>query len=629
MLANQFFKRLMKIKNLRIFILIGALTFGLFWSQTTQALEKKVAIIGSSSFAQFCGSNWEAKLTETVTGYTFTCFAKSGTTAKYFLEQFEANVKDKDYTDVIVYAGLNGLDTISGLAEAQTNLQSLFSQAQAKNIRVIGVTAQPFKGYKTWTEIWGKNIIANNTWLKTKPNGVDVVIDTYALFDQNNDQAADSAYAGSDMLHVNKAGQAALYALIANQGYGLNVPVPQVTDVPGNPMGGFSALGDIGSAYDTTPLSNEELIKFMQLPYPKIRIPGLSFTPLNVEDITTDPDGTKRLSIPFIGEYLAAMYKYLIVIMGIFGVSRLILAGFLWALPSADSAPKEQAKKMITGAVGGIVLAVGSYTILYTVNPNLVTFKNLDLSIVNGDNNLHFVDAGVYKSIVSGEPLSKDQAIALAVSKGADSGISDACLISTIVSIESGGRSNAIGHDENSKANKVVSARKLFLTTGVKYSGETFNKIPETDFDYTVHNKTKIFNDDKEFTNTPPDYGLDWKYGHGFGIAQTTLQPSYHCNGQRGITMNGRCFTIPDLLSPVTNIESMVAHILNDIEVAEKRGFDGTQKVKAVFYSYNAGSGAASSASVEKINSLSYVQKAMALYTKCTGNSNSSGDAQE
>lgn len=620
----------MKIKNSNKFIFASVLLFGLFFFQPVNAVEKKVALIGSSSFAGFCGSyNLEAQLTKNIPGYNFTCFAKSGTTPEYFREQYEANVKGKGYSDIILYAGLNGLGTPAGLSEAQTNLKSLLSQAETEGLRVIVVTAQPFKGSTNWTEIWGQNIITNNNWLKTKPNGVDLIIDTYALYDQNNDQAADAAYAGSDKLHVNKAGQLALYALIANQGYGLDVPVPEITDANGNPITGTSALGDVGSAYDATPLSNEELIKFMQLPYPKIRIPGLSFTPLDTTDIITDANGTKRLSVPFIGEYIAAMYKYLIVIMGIFGVSRLILAGFLWAMPSADSTPKEQAKKMITSAVAGIVLAVGSYTILYTVNPNLVTFKDLNLPIVNGDNNLHFVDAGVYQSIVPGELLNKDQAVSLAVTKGAEAGISDACLINAIVTIESGGRSNAIGHDENSTANKKVSARKLFLTTGVKYSGETFNKIPETDFDYTVHNKTKIFNDDDEFINTPPDYGLDWKYGHGFGIAQTTLQPSYHCNGQRGITMNGRCFTIPDLLNPATNIESMVAHILNDIEVAEKRGFDGTQKTKAVFYAYNAGSGAASSASVETINSLSYVQKAMSLYTKCTGGPNQDSNAKE
>ena len=75
--------------------------------------------------------------------------------------------------------------------------------------------------------------------------------------------------------------------------------------------------------------------------------------------------------------------------------------------------------------------------------------------------------------------------------------------------------------------------------------------------------------------------------------------------------------------------EAMIAHLITDIKVAEKRGFDGTQKVKAVFYAYNAGAGAASSASVEKINNLSYVQKAINLYNQCNQSTNASGDAQE
>ncbi len=599
-----------------------------FWSHHTRAVENKVAIIGSSSFAQFCANNWDNKLNETLSGYTFTCFAKSGTTAEYFLEQFESKVKGNNYSMVIVYGGLNGLDNIGGLKKTQTNLQSLFSQAETEGIKVIAVTAQPFKGYKTWTEIWGKNIITNNAWLKTKPNGVDIVLDTYSVYDKNNDQAADPTYAGPDKLHVNKAGQAALYAMIANQGFGLNIDTPATTDNSGNPIDGTGMVSDVGAAYDATPLNNEELIKFMQLPYPRIRIPGLEFSAIDPNDIITSEDGTKRLSVPFLAEYLAASYKYLIVIMGIFGVSRLILAGFLWAVPSADSAPKEQAKKIIVGAVSGIALAVGSYTILYTVNPNLVSFKKLDLPLVIGDNNLHFISNDTYQAVTGGAPISKEDAAILAVSKAAEAGIDDVCLVSTLVKMESGGNPNAIGHDENSTANKVVGSRKNFLISGLTYLGKTFNKIPETEFNHSKHNKIKIFNDD-EFTNTPPDYGLDWRFGHGFGISQTTLQPDYHCNGQRGITMNGRCFTIPDLLSPTANVEAMIAHLITDTKVAEKRGFDGTQKVKAIFYAYNAGAGAASSASVEKINNLSYVQKAISLYNQCNQSTNTSGDAQE
>ncbi len=117
-------------------------------------------------------------------------------------------------------------------------------------------------------------------------------------------------------------------------------------------------------------------------PVTRISIPGVSFSDVKIQE---DPDGT-FLYIPFLGEYIAAIYKYLIMIMGIISVIIIIVAGLRWTLSGGDSGSISEAKKMIGNALIGIVLAAGSYTILYTVNPSLVDFSYLKVRYINTKN---------------------------------------------------------------------------------------------------------------------------------------------------------------------------------------------------------------------------------------------------
>ncbi len=146
-----------------------------------------------------------------------------------------------------------------------------------------------------------------------------------------------------------------------------------------------SLADDLMRAYTNTPLTESEILALIQKPNPKIRIPGLSFSDLTVNGtLSTDDGGNTYLDVPYLGEYVKAVYNYLILIAGLICVVRIIIGGFIYAVPDSSGEAKSAAIKMILHAIVGLLLAVSSYTILYLFNPELVEFKNLRVMFVHG-----------------------------------------------------------------------------------------------------------------------------------------------------------------------------------------------------------------------------------------------------
>ncbi|MFA6427771.1 MAG: hypothetical protein WCW16_05030 [Candidatus Magasanikbacteria bacterium] len=116
----------------------------------------------------------------------------------------------------------------------------------------------------------------------------------------------------------------------------------------------------------------------LKKPNPKIKIPGLIFSEIDIQTMLTEEDGQAYLNIPYIGEFITALYRYGIVAAGIMTTVLIIQAGFQWIL-SGGGEGRQQALKKIAGAGTGLILAIGSYLILYGLNPNLVRFKALKI----------------------------------------------------------------------------------------------------------------------------------------------------------------------------------------------------------------------------------------------------------
>lgn len=380
------------------------------------------------------------------------------------------------------------------------------------------------------------------------------------------------------------------------------------------------------------PKTVDEIQEMIKTPVPRIKIPGLEFSgvPEIVEEMDDSGALNKYFYFPYLGEYLAAIYKYAVAATSILAVLVIIISGIQWMLPgnlltSGEGDQQQtinQSKKRIVGAIVGLLLALGSYTILYNINPDLVNFKSLKVLYIKGQtvNDLALMwenmgdtsigdfdvetitDPNFHHSTIPAEyKLNNEMIRQIAIKNDID-----ICLAWTIIVKESGRNGLAVGHDENYDHNirgdkcPYVGARAQFLISGQKYSGETFTPPagcmwstkkkpatcpnpfnPCTMNDYKDPRTGKILkNDDRFDRNNPPDYGLDWRFSHGLGIGQVTIKPgrSYvkKIDGPNGpewaINIGGKWFTVTDLFNPDKTIEATVAIIKSKQKSCEKAG---------------------------------------------------------
>jgi len=125
-------------------------------------------------------------------------------------------------------------------------------------------------------------------------------------------------------------------------------------------------------AQDAT--STGEVVENSLVPNLTVDIPGLSFSKV------IEKDGV--LHINFLGEYVAAVYLYLLQIGIVIAIVLVMIGGLQWAL-SAGGGDLKSAKNRIRNAVTGLVLLMSVYMILFIVNPALVGLKPVELEIID------------------------------------------------------------------------------------------------------------------------------------------------------------------------------------------------------------------------------------------------------
>lgn len=113
---------------------------------------------------------------------------------------------------------------------------------------------------------------------------------------------------------------------------------------------------------------------------PQISIPGGNFSG-TVDVGSYDPD-TGKMNSDLLAKYIQAIYNYGMGIVGILAAIVMMAGGVLW-LTSGGSADKVgQAKELIFGSIIGLVLLLGSWIILNTINPDLLKLKSINLQII-------------------------------------------------------------------------------------------------------------------------------------------------------------------------------------------------------------------------------------------------------
>ncbi|MFH1291806.1 MAG: pilin [bacterium] len=117
-----------------------------------------------------------------------------------------------------------------------------------------------------------------------------------------------------------------------------------------------------------------------KIPDISIRIPGLTFASIQ-DSITLDDDGRKIINIPWVGQYITAVYKFALALASVVAVVMLIIQG-VTIMMSGGGEAKQGAYKKILQIFVGLGIMWGSYAILYNINPDLVKFKALAVTMV-------------------------------------------------------------------------------------------------------------------------------------------------------------------------------------------------------------------------------------------------------
>ncbi|MBT4857157.1 peptidoglycan DD-metalloendopeptidase family protein [Candidatus Uhrbacteria bacterium] len=105
-----------------------------------------------------------------------------------------------------------------------------------------------------------------------------------------------------------------------------------------------------------------------------VEIPGLEFSGAYQDDDTFVSN--------YLGEYVAAVYAWLIPTASLLVVLVIMVGGLQWMLARGDSGRIGKAKERIKNAVTGLILLMGAYTFTYIVDPSLSSFDPFTTNLV-------------------------------------------------------------------------------------------------------------------------------------------------------------------------------------------------------------------------------------------------------
>lgn len=157
---------------------------------------------------------------------------------------------------------------------------------------------------------------------------------------------------------------------------------PSAPGAPSTPTG--------GGGVTTRPVQDGTI----DVPLLEVPIPGVELSAAFRESGT--------LTIPWLAQYVGGVYTFLLSIAGMVAAVMMIIGGFQYVTSGGDKTRISAGKQRIVNALSGLVLAFSSYVILYTINPNLVSFEGLKITgvetelvsdAVNGENENNLIAA--------------------------------------------------------------------------------------------------------------------------------------------------------------------------------------------------------------------------------------------
>lgn len=293
------------------------------------------------------------------------------------------------------------------------------------------------------------------------------------------------------------------------------------------------------------------------------------------------------------GGYLNMIFKFAIGICGALAVLMMVIYGIQY-MGNESVFGHTEAKSKITAAIMGLLLALGAYAILNTINPDLVgtngiNIKQVSLTVSEGQQfrlsetqttATKFVKTKYYNDI---KIISQKQNL-------------PHCIAQVAIQRESNGKAESIGHDEEAPSYGVTS-RKQFIESGKTYKNITFpvnmSNITNREFHNDDHNGKNIYS---ASDLTKKDLGLDWRYSHGIGLMQITFYPKGSNYGDYTKGLNSKItetnVSVKDMLVPQKAIQFGVEMLASDYKLCGS--------VEGTFRAYGSGNCKANNAFINK-----------------------------
>lgn len=95
--------------------------------------------------------------------------------------------------------------------------------------------------------------------------------------------------------------------------------------------------------------------------------------------VTFDNVPSGNVSGSTLADYIKAIYRYGVILGSSLAIIVIMVGGIIWLTSGGSPDRVKNARTYIGGAIAGLVLLLGSYLLLQTINPSLVNLTTLDI----------------------------------------------------------------------------------------------------------------------------------------------------------------------------------------------------------------------------------------------------------
>jgi hypothetical protein len=119
---------------------------------------------------------------------------------------------------------------------------------------------------------------------------------------------------------------------------------------------------------------------------PPFLIPTLQYTIPSLAPFT-QPGGSFKegYEVPYLAQYITGIYGWALGAVTVLAIAMIVWGGFKWQTAGGNAERVGSAQGTIRNALIGLLIAMSSYLILWTLNPALVEFRALRITTVRGE----------------------------------------------------------------------------------------------------------------------------------------------------------------------------------------------------------------------------------------------------